>query len=250
MEDRYKDLRSEFIELQEANTYMKQLINEKDDYIEQLEAKKQIIQKVYEPVSNGSYTPDKQRDSFGDEKYQMKLNIVEEENERLREQAFKADKEVERLRENIIIREREIHNIRKSIAVKEPNINSHKSNTLLQDVKNKSKPSDFMLSMETNPNLVNDFAKMSGSSGFKYGQKGPYDESLEKLRKEFSLQQKEHGLETLSEISLSAKNDGFKSPTQKTFALMMGQSNIAPTGDLRVDYEAVYEEKQRAQTNS
>lgn len=242
-EDRYKDLKSEFNELQDANIYMKQCLEEKDDYIHQLESIKPTIQKVYEPVSNPSYTPNKQRDSFEVDNYQRKLKIIEEENEKLREQAFNADKEVERLKENIIIREREIYNIKKSIAINEPNVLSHKSNSFQPDAKNKSKPSDFMLSMESNPNLVNDFAKMTGSSGFKYGQKGPYDESLEKLRKEFSLQQRELGLETLSEMSSSANKDVFKVPSEnKAFALMMGQSNLAPTGDIRADYEAVLDE--------
>jgi hypothetical protein len=222
---------------------MKQCLEEKDDYIHQLESIKPTIQKVYEPVSNPSYTPNKQRDSFEVDNYQRKLKIIEEENEKLREQAFNADKEVERLKENIIIREREIYNIKKSIAINEPNVLSHKSNSFQPDAKNKSKPSDFMLSMESNPNLVNDFAKMTGSSGFKYGQKGPYDESLEKLRKEFSLQQRELGLETLSEMSSSANKDVFKVPSEnKAFALMMGQSNLAPTGDIRADYEAVLDE--------
>lgn len=161
------------------------------------------------------------------ERLQKQLRLIEQENDKLREQALQADREIERLKENIILREREIHNVKKSIANKD------------SYPKEKLKQSDFALSIETNPNLVNEMAKMSGSSGFKYGQKGPYDESLEKLRREFSIQQKELGLETLSESSFGKK---LKSPENKAMALIMGESVVNPTGDIHSDYNPLFEE--------
>ena len=166
---------------------------------------------------------------------EQKLMVTEQENEKLREQAFKADREVDRLKENIILREREIHNIKKSIA----NDRMRESNG-----RNKSKQSELGFTFESNPNLVNEFAKMTGSSGFKYNQKGPYDESIEKLMKEFNVQQKELGIETVSEASLDRKEESLISPNnnKNIYALMMGQSVHKPTGNIKVDYEALLKE--------
>lgn len=211
--------------MREANDYLKHIIEDKDDYIHELESR---------PKSQNKYTPPpviqpQPTRNFDSERVERKFKIVEEENEKLREQALYADREIERLKENIILREREIHNVKKSIVNKD------------SYGKDNIKQSDFGLSLETNPNLVNEMAKMSGSSGFKYTQKGPYDESLEKLRKEFSLQQKELGLETLSEGSID-KRSIFRSPDNKAMALIMGGSSLAPTGNIKQDYEGVIEE--------
>ena len=178
-----------------------------------------------------------QRMNTNHKELEQKLKFSEQENEKLREQAFKADREVDRLKENIILREREIHNIKKSIA----NDRMRESNG-----RSRSKPSELGFTFESNPNLINEFAKMSGSSGFKYNQKGPYDESIEKLRKEFSLQQRELGIETVSEASLDRKDESLSSPhiNKNIYALMMGQSNNQPTGDLKVDYETLLKENQ------
>ena len=235
-EEKYRDLQIEFSELQEANLYMKRELDEKDEYIQELESKEPM--KVYQPVSQPI---PRNKDNFEVGNLKRKLKITEEENEKLREQAFSADKEVDRLKENIILREREIHNVKKSIKNKD-NFPAEMLKFNESEAKDKLK-SDFMLSVDTNPNLVNEFAKMSGSSGFKYGAKGPYDESLEKLRKEFSQQQKELGLETLSEASISHQ-DKLKNPN-KTIALLMGQGSFSPTGDLKIDYHEVLEENKK-----
>jgi hypothetical protein len=206
---------------------LRQIIEEKEEFIANLQANNN---------SDGDYTRKNYQsqmpkdDSAEVEKLQKQLRLNEHENEKLREQALQADREIDRLKENIILREREIHNVKKSIANKD------------SFPKEKLKQSDLALSIETNPNLVNEMAKMSGSSGFKYGQKGPYDESLEKLRKEFSLQQKELGLETLSESSFDRK---FKSPENKAMALIMGESIVNPTGDIKADYSALLEENKQ-----
>ena len=236
--DRYNDLKAEYNELQEANLYMKNDIDQKDEYIQELEDKEPA--NVYQPVSKPKIQG---QDNFEVENLKKKLKLTEEENERLREQAFKFDKEVERLKENIILREREIYNVKKSIVNKDNNLHPDKYKPAESEIKSKSK-SDFMLSFETNKNLVSDFAKMTGSSGFKYGTKGPYDESLEKLRKEFNQQQKDLELETLSEVSKSNQGN-YKSPPDKTLALMMGHNILSPTGNFKADFETVNEENQQ-----
>ncbi|CAI2382572.1 unnamed protein product [Moneuplotes crassus] len=235
VEDRYKDLRYEFGELQEANLLMKQDLDAKDDYIEELENKEP--KKAYEPVSSVMKGVDK----FELETLKKKLKNNEEENVRLRAQVNTTQKELDRLKDNLIIREREIYNIKKSIA----NNGSFPSDKIkFGESAGKDKPkSEFMLSIESNPNLVNEFAKMTGSSGFKYS-RGPYDESMEKMRKELRQQDKEFDLKTLSEASLS-RQDETRSPRERTLALIMGEELISPTGDLKIDYNAVLEENRQ-----
>ena len=221
-------------QLKNENKYIKKILDDRDKQIKILESRESNqkafqIRQQYEPMA-AEPSPTNQ---YIVENMNIKLSQLESENERLREQALQADREVDRLKENIILREREIHNVKKSIANKD---------TIPKD---KAKQSDFALSIETNPNLVNEMARMSGSSGFKYGMKGPYDESLEKLRKEFSLQQKELGLDTLSEMSFDRHEEGHADHADKTYALLMGQSVRSPTGDLKVDYESLIEENEQ-----
>lgn len=204
-ERKYHELKTEFDEVVEANVYLKNVIDEKEEIIHSLETQEPRIEyrerdyKPKDPVKPASISYRPTENPSVIEGLRKQLKDSEAENERLREQAYKADKEVDRLKDNIVLREREIHNIKKSIPVG----NAHRDHSAPKDQSiPKDKSGDFVLSMESNPNLVSEMAKITGSSGFKYGQKGPYDESLEKLRKEFSLQQKELGLDTLSEVSI------------------------------------------------
>ena len=234
---KYRDMKAEFEECREANDYLKQVIEDKEEYIQELEIRAADLERKHIPQTKVEYRPmpesvSKPKDNFEVENLKRRLKLTEEENERLREQAYKADKEVERLKENII------QNVKKNFGNKENSKDDKPKDE-------KFRLTDFALSIETNPNLVNEMAKMSGASAFKYGLKGPYDESLEKLRKEFSIQQKELGFETLSELSLEKRDNGYKSPEYRTYALMMGESNLSPTGDLKVDYSAVVEENKQ-----
>ena len=243
-EDQFKNALIEINELKNESKYLKRILDDKEKHIQMLESR-ESTQKIYQIKQQ--YEPKAAEPSPSSlyliEELSRKLKQSEEENEKLREQALKADRENERLKENIILREREIHNVKKSMIPKDsmPRDSTHKESL----PKDKAKQSDFALSIETNPNLVNEMARMSGSSGFKYGMKGPYDESLEKLRKEFSLQQKELGLDTLSEMSFDRHEEVNVNQADKTYALLMGQSVRSPTGDLKVDYDAVLEENEQ-----
>lgn len=233
-ENQFNNALDEINQLKNENKYLKRILDDRDKQIKGLESRENNqkvfqIRQQYEPKA----TEPSSANQYIIEDFNRKVSQLEKENEKLREQALQADREVDRLKENIILREREIHNVKKSIANKD---------SIPRD---KAKQSDFALSIDTNPNLVNEMARMSGSSGFKYGMKGPYDESLEKLRKEFSLQQKELGLDTLSEMSFDRHEEGNGEQANKTYALLMGQSVRSPTGDLKVDYEALIEENEQ-----
>lgn len=259
-----KDANREIQDLYDENDELKRLLTKRDktieslnDEIDELSSEVKSYKHRLSKLSDQQFTKYEnpkieiksidppvglQRMNTNSAELEQRLKISELENERLREQALNADKEIDRLKENIILREREIHNIKKSIA-----------NDRLRDSNGKNKPlvapklPDLALTFESNPNLVNEFAKMSGSSGFKYGQKGPYDESYEKLRKEFSLQQKELGLETLSEVSFDRKDESVASPATNSnniYALIMGHDTHKPTGDIKVDYDSLMKENQ------